>query len=265
MRWVLSLFFLLGLVLCGVPASALAQKPAKNPPTNVRARMKPTDETLKVMRLLQEPVKIKFLQDTVKLRQALEFFSEQFKGQLPIFVDKPGFNALMLETEDIYDENVQLPPTTDFMSMHHALRLIVGQLAKGQATFLIRNSQIEIVPQNRATVEYLLYETKVARVFDEKPLADVLSELSGLSGLTINLDPAVGSKGETLISASFVNSPLEEALVTISEQAELKLFIQPGSVFVTTPEKAMQLEKEERIRRKKREEYKQSLQPGAQA
>ena len=59
------------------------------------------------------------------------------------------------------------------------------------------------------------------------------------------LDPNVGKKGQTPISAKFHNATLEDALITVTEMAELKFVIFERSVYVTTAERAVILRKEE--------------------
>jgi hypothetical protein len=128
-------------------------------------------EASKIYRLLQQPIETKGLHEKVKLRTALEYFSDKFGGNLPILVDKEAFSAdLGADAPDPYEEEVSLPPVPSKMVMNTALRLILSQVGKGEATYLIRRSFIEITTNKR----YL--EDKVIRIY---PVGDLAMPING--------------------------------------------------------------------------------------
>ncbi len=233
-------------------------------PMIVRAQARNGEEDAKEARLrnvlilerLQQPVQTASLAEKVKLKTALEHLSDKFGGQLPILVDKEAFAAeLGPESNDAYEEEVCLPPVPSKMATATALRLIVSQIGKGQATYVIRQGHIEITTLKASSAAHLLREPMLVASFERRPLLEVLEHLSDESGLAIHLDPNVPKKIQP-ITARFRNSCFEVALVTVTEMAELKFVVMERSVFVTTPAKAVILRKEEAQRARERKQLK---------
>jgi hypothetical protein len=243
----------------------LSQVPDKAAPPKGAPATKGREETLALMRMLKQPIETKGLAEKVKLKVALEYFSDKFGGKLPILIDKAAFAAeladrigrlppnVSLEYVDPYEEEVSLPAVPTRMPMNTALCLILSQIGKGQATYLIRQGYVEIVPASHATAKRLLAQP-VFTSFDQRPLLCVLTELSDQSGLTINIDPSAGKQASSLISATFRNTILEDTLVAVTEMAELKFVVFQNSVYVTTADKVQSLVEEERRRSEKRQE-----------
>jgi hypothetical protein len=175
-----------------------------------------------------------------------------------MLADREAFS----EDQDPYEEEVVLPGIASKMSLNQALRMITAQIGNGQATFVVRQSHVEITTQERATAPRILQSTIVAS-FERRSLKDVLDQLADDGGLDVHLDPNVGKTADTLITAKFRNVSLESALVTVTEMAELKFVTMDRSVFVTTPEKANGLRIEERERAKSRKELDSKVPPKA--
>jgi hypothetical protein len=214
-------------------------------------------EMREMLRWLKEFIDTKDLQERVKLKTALEKFSDHTNGKLPILVDREAF-ALELgaDAPDPYEEEVSLPPVPSRMPIGMALRIVLAQVGKGQATYVIRKSYVEITTRQATTAAYTLRATITFATFDQKPLPEILGNFADDNGIAINLDPNVGKKGLTPISATFRNCSLEEALVTVTEMAELKFVVYEHSIFVTAPERAVVLRKEEVKRAADRKELK---------
>ena len=221
--------------------AALADAP--NPPTG--------HDDLILMGALQEPIGTRGLQD-VTLKTAIEFASDKFAGNLPIFVDQHAF-LVEKGSGDIWESKINLPTVTREMPLGAVLQILMTQVGDEdvQAAFMIRRGQIEIVPASRATAKYLLTEPVMAR-FKDRPLQLALNDLSDRTGLTINLDPAVGEKKNTYVNATFRNTSLQDALVVATEMAGLKFVVLHDSVYVTTPDKVAALEKEQKTREEQR-------------
>jgi hypothetical protein len=233
---------------------ALSQAPEKAAPPKDAPAAKAREESLALIRMLEQTIETKGLQEPVKLKVALEYFFDQFGGKLPILVDKNAFSAeLGPDSEDPYETVVCLPPVPAKMSVDRALRAIITQIGNGNATYVIRRNWIEITTQKRSAVVNSLHHPCIVKSFEQQPLPDVLQDLAYRADVAITLDPNIGKKASTPISATFRNCSLEEALVTVTEMSQLKFVVLERSVFVTTPDKAKVLEKEERIRRKNRE------------
>jgi hypothetical protein len=207
------------------------------------------EENVVLTRMLEETIETKGLQEKVKLKTALEYFSDKFGGRLPILIDRSAFAAALdPDAPDPYEEEVSLPPVPSKMPMALALRLVLSQVGKGQATFLIRQGYIEITALKASRAIEYLYQPSVLLSFKSQLLPEVLEQLSDESGIAIHLDPKVGDKVKTPITAKFRNTTLEDALVVVTEMAELKFVVLDRSIFVTTPERATILRKEEKER-----------------
>ncbi len=207
-----------------------------------------------IMGMLKGVIDTKGLQEKVKLKTALEYLSDRFAGLLPIFVDMQAFNP---DNDpkglDPYEEEVVLPPVPSRMPLNIALRLLLSQVGKGDATYQIRQGHLEITTLKNATAANALPNSLVTCSFDLRPLHEVLETLTAETGLDINLDPNVGKKSAALVKATFRNTTLEEALVTATEMAELKYVVLDRTVYVTTPEKAIIMRKEQKERDERRE------------
>lgn len=217
-----------------------------------------------LVRLLDETIETRGLQEPVKLKTALEYFSDKFGGRMPILIDRTAFRVDAGPNDpDPYEEEVKLPPVPTKMPMSTALRLVLAQVGNGKATFQIRQGFIEITTLKAGAAVHHLYQPAILQTFKQQPLSDVLDQLSDETGLAIHLDPKVGDKAKTPISARFRNSSLEDALIVVTEMAELKFVVLERSVFVTTPERATTLRKEEKERESHRREIAPKLMPPA--
>jgi hypothetical protein len=219
-------------------------------------------DNLVIVRMLQQPIETREFQEKVKLKTALELFSDMWHGLLPILVNRDAFIAAGRnpDSPDTYEEEVSLPPVPKRMSMETALNTVLAQVHSDgiQATFRIRQGYVEIVPVSYLAAKRLVRERISARI-QGRPLEKVLRDLSDETGLTIVLDPAIGKKSATSIDANFHNISLEDALVVVTEMAELKFVVLRDSVYVTLPGKVEAIEMEE----KKREERRQTAKPKA--
>jgi hypothetical protein len=119
-----------------------------------------------IKRMLDTVIETKGLQEKVKLKTALEFFSDRFNGKLPILIDDEAFKVeLGPEAPSLYEEEVSLPPVPNKMAMQLALRLVLSQVGKGEATYMIRREYIEITTNKR----YI--DNKVIRIY---PVGDLV-------------------------------------------------------------------------------------------
>jgi len=213
-------------------------------------------DNLVILRMLQQPIETRGLQEKVKLKLAVELFSDMWHGLLPILVNRDAFlaEAKTADPVDVYEEEVSLPPYPKRMAMETALNYILAQVNRDdiQATYRIHQGYIEIVPVNYLAAKRLVRERVSARI-PGRPLEKVLRDLSDETGLTIVLDPVIGKKSATSIDANFRNISLEDALVVVTEMAELKYVVLRDSIYVTLPGKVEAIEKEEKAREERRQ------------
>jgi hypothetical protein len=208
-----------------------------------------------LMKLLDESIETKGLHEKVRLKNALEHLFEKSGGRVVILVDRESFeNELGADAPSPYEEDVSLPPVPVKMSLGSALRILVAQVAKGSATYMIRRDHVEITTRKASSAAYLLQQATILASFEKRPLVEVLQALTDESGLEIHLDPSTG-KADVPVSARFRNTPLENALVVATEMAELKFVVLERSIFVTTAKKVDQMQREENRRAPLREKY----------
>lgn len=211
-------------------------------------------DTRAIQRMLQTTINVKQLQgEKIKLKQWFEYFSDLTKGKLTIIVDREAFAPILGADApaDLYEEEVELPPVGETVPMGIALHSLLSQVGKGEARYVIRQGFIEVVPAEHTKAKHMLRRT-IQASFKKRPLRDVLEDFSDRTGLTINIDERAGKKAATAITADFRGSTLEEALVTVTESAGLKFVRLEKSIFVTLPNQAEAMEKEEKRRDKER-------------
>ncbi len=196
---------------------------------------------------LERTLDTKGLQEKLKFKTALEHLNDQFAGKLPIIVDREAFAAeLGAEAIDPYEEEVSLPPVPAKMRASQALRLLLSQVGRGEAVYLIRNGCIEVTTAKRAAPEALLAYPISAR-FDKKSLEDAIEALCEQSGATVVIDARVGDKAKTPVSATFRGTiALEGAVRLLAEMADLQADVRENVLFITnTPKTDGQQQKTE--------------------
>ena len=204
-------------------------------------------ETRQLLRLLQETIDLKDFQNPMTFKELLGLLvvKYQAKGkELPILLNYEAFKKVTPGADDLYERAIRLPTAPIRMPLATVLRVALGQLEDADATYLVRNAAIELLPAKHATPAFLL-QARVLGSFVKTPLEDVLQDLAYQTGATVILDPRAGEKARAPITATFRNdATLESALRLIAEMAELKLVVLPGGLFVTTAAQADQMIKE---------------------
>lgn len=213
--------------------SFLANKALAQPKT---AAKEPTFRT--ISDALETSFETKDLQEKVKFRDFLEIFGMKLGGKAPIVVDREAFQVeLGADAPDPLEEEVALPRVPTRLKGERALRIVLGQLGKGTATYLIRNGLIEITTAKAAAPETLLGYPITAR-FEKKPLDEAIESLCEMSGATIIIDTRVGDKSRTPVSATFRNSiALDGAVRLLAEMADLQVDVQENVLFITSKPK----------------------------
>ena len=231
----IPLGLLLGILLSGFPDRALADSEKEH-------------QTRALLRLLDEMVDLKDFQnrEDLSFKRALDLLREKcdVRGkELRIQINNQAFKKGTTARSIVDDQlPIRFPSTPRRLSLAGVLRLILDQ-EQLDATFLIRNAMVEILPTSQATPAVLL-QTKVAVAFDRMPLEDVLQALSFQTGATVVLDTRAGELAKTPISATFRNDvTLKAALCMVTEMAQLKMVVMPGGVFVSTPTHASCMQK----------------------
>ena len=229
-------------------------QPKDKPAATEGFHPKPREETTALIAMLKQAVDVKPLLKKQTLPEALKEISNQFGGKLPIVINYDRFNAWCPELLDFLDKGeVSLNPTPgkNKMLLGDVLRQIFSQISYNKVSYAWRRDGVlEIRPlmhDNRLDKRVPLISAA------KRPLADILSDLAEEFELDIHIDPKLGDKALTPISATFRNASAETILVTITEMARLKFVELDNGIFVTTPEHAQVMGKELKNRREERE------------
>jgi hypothetical protein len=236
----LSLVFLLG--------GAVGQTPA--------SKIQPDKEQAKTAERVSGPVTnldflldMKDLQNPMTLKEALARIEDQVaaKGRhISIFVDAEAFKEENPDAPSIYDTQTLFPAYPKHMRLQTALRLLLARVSPPNATYILRDGMVEITTYLRSGRDALLRQ-RISADFKQRPLADVLHELAERSGVSVVVDPRTGERAKTAVSATFRGDiSLEAALRLLADLAELKAVVLPSGTYVTTPENAERIGKEQK-------------------
>jgi hypothetical protein len=111
-------------------------------------------ETIAIYRLLQRPIDTKGLHEKLKLKNALEYFSDATGGKLSFLLDREAFAAEPgRDGLDPFEGEVALPAVPSKMFLNTALRLLLSQVGAGNASCVMRRGFIEITTTKRALEE----------------------------------------------------------------------------------------------------------------
>jgi hypothetical protein len=208
--------------------------------------------TRDLFRWLDESLDMRDFQGAMSLKEVLKKFADRFaaKGkELPIYVDKDAFEHEAAEAPDIYETPVKFPLTPRRRKLGEALQFALSKIATGNGTFLVRRGLIEVTTTEQASPAVLL-QSKVRPNFEKRPLAEALDELSDKTGATILLDPRLGEKARSLITANFRSDiSLDIAVKVLAETAGLHAQVYEDSfLLITSSPREGKQEKRSRLR-----------------
>lgn len=190
---------------------------------------------------LEVPLETKQFHEPVKFKEFAEWLTYQFADRgvsVPLVIDRAAFlGGDDPGAPDPCEQQVSLPTSTPAkLKAGQILRILLPQVGKN-AAYLIRNGVIEITIHEFAAPERLLgYPVRVR--FDKKPLDEAIEALCEMSGATIVIDPRVGEKARTPVSATFRNNiTLEGATRLLAEMADLQADVQENVLFITSKPK----------------------------
>ena len=194
------------------------------------------------------------------LQNALDYIAKEYK--VTILIDKQAFNAIGIAK--VEDYKVELPKMTDVRLttvLNKLLRQIRGDVYTG--TFQVRPDYIEVTTNYhqmaetpaeaaehhglRSAVTPTLppelwgdYTRKISPVVhldaDERPLADVLRDLSTDVELDIVIDRRAAQRAQTPVTLTLNNALLDTAVGLLLEQADLDWMWVDNVVYVATRE-----------------------------
>jgi hypothetical protein len=200
-------------------------------------------------------------QENITFKEALTFLSDKY--ELTFQIDPPykwsngGLASrsnsdrkyvALLVNEQIEQTNVSIRNMKN-VRLETVLCSLCGQV---QGAFLIKSDHIQITSPYRANIEVRQKSFQSPDIEDDnqhwatlvhvkiknKPLEEALDEIEIRTGVTILLAPQVGENAKTMVSAKFLNTPIDNAVSLLAEMADLKMVRKGNAYLVTTPERA---------------------------
>jgi hypothetical protein len=184
-----------------------------------------------------------------RLKDALDDLTKKYG--VPFVLNEIGFkfeNVMDVDNTRVADPN-PVPPMKN-ARIDTILREILGRVpVHSGVTFMVRPDAIEITTgqfhdgEIFADAPEVPHSPVVQVEADKQPLDELLKSLTQQIAFNVLLDPRVGDKAKTPISAELYNVPLDTALLVLAATADLRVVRLDNVVFVTTPETAAALEK----------------------
>ena len=132
---------------------------------------------------------------------------------------------------DVLETKISFPFLQKPLPAAEVLRLMLLKVATGNATFLIKHDYLEVTTFHMAS---RVIGLPVFARFDKVPLEDALAELADQTGATILVDPRVGDKARSPVSANLRNTiSLETAARLLAATAGLQVIADDGTLFLT--------------------------------
>jgi hypothetical protein len=165
--------------------------------------------------------------DSMALKDAIEVMERQ------------GFPRLVINVAAFKEENPDVPDPAESpvkfpakgLTRAKTLRLILDQLPTANAAYLVRPGYLEITTIDTARPNRQFVQAN----FFNRPLEDVLSDLSEQTGVSIVVDPRVGSKAKTPVSGRFsAETNLAQAVRLLADMADLKAVQVDNTLYVTS-------------------------------
>jgi hypothetical protein len=196
-----------------------------------------------------------------KFKEALEFLADRYN--LPIVVDASvrEFAGGAMACDGLEEKAIKLPRMLNVRT-ETLLRLTCEQ---ADAMFLAYPDYIRIVPtifglyesgvtsagidpsEDQATpltadqllkVKPLTKRAIVTLSFSNATVSEILDEIAAASGANVALAPSAAEKGAAKLTVRFANTPVDSAVRTICEMADLDAIEDANVLIVTTHERA---------------------------
>ncbi len=239
---------LLGLAAVAVAWPLPAQKPSDKPAPAAAAKAEPSPAER-----LQARVDFPGVDDPkATLQDALDLLARD--SGLTFDVNEAAFRDAMAGADPLNRaiEDRPLPKLKGAPAVR-VLRAILARVPGG-AAYMVRRESVEITTAAAQAAEVWPKDYDGPRLplvsasFDNKPLGEALRELARQGEMNIVVD-AAAEKAKAPVSARFVNAPLDTAVRVLADMAGLKPFPVDNLFYVTTAENADRLQEQERRKR----------------
>jgi hypothetical protein len=212
---------------------------------------------------LNERIDYKLPDDTTTLAEELDHLLE--REGIPYSVDERAFASAGLDKMTIYKTPIQPPMKRMFgVTRGTWVKKLLERVSTGDdkdaLTYILQGDHLEITTEkarrSRALGERSAVEAASPTFpplaygdFDHTRLQDALKELARTTGSTVVLDTRASSEGNTKVTAELGGVPLDVAVQLLADMAGLKLVRVGNAYYVTTPQNADRLQREEDRRR----------------
>ncbi|MFL5342855.1 MAG: hypothetical protein ACJ8F7_22200 [Gemmataceae bacterium] len=227
---------------------------AEGPPT-------PAATSDELRKQLAKPVEIEKPFDG-DMKDILEYLSDKYS--ITFIIDPVAFKNADPPIDNVESTKVKLPKLPE-ISLHAILRLLLDPIG---GTYFARRDYVEITtpkvlqekfgyeprrqlrPENACTplVEAVHLGERVHVVAKEQPFADAVREIADTTGANIVIDVRAKELAKKPITATLQQAPLRTALRVLADMVELKVVAMDNILYITTPENAEKLLKEEAAR-----------------
>lgn len=229
-------------VLIAAPAPAEDRKPVEVKPA------KKTDPTERILDALAQTVA---LPDNTKVGewQLSELLQALGKRHEVNFV----LNELSFKTDrgDSFAIGEQKTSAAAGTSLHQFLGAALESL---NATYLVRNGAIEIVPvahaamiaKAKAKVDPIegrprLEEPLVSAIIKEKPLNEAVAKIAEMYDLSVVVGPQAADAKTGFVTARLLNVPADKALELLTLQCDLRIVRRGAAYYITSKDHATEL------------------------
>ncbi len=197
-------------------------------------------ETQALLAYLKEPTdKLRNGLDGLTLEDALAFIGKAHA--INIRVEMKGFKTDGFE--DVGKRIVTLPPMRD-VPLEIILKDLLSRM-KPEATFLVQGDHVVVVSKAALERGEMLQE-RIHASYENKPLDEVLQELSDKTAVTVLVDPRLGNNANTRITVTLRGVPLRTAIELLADMAGAAAIVRGEVLYVTTKENAEALQKEKK-------------------
>jgi hypothetical protein len=182
------------------------------------------------------------------LEQALDYLAERY--EVAFDVDENAFAAVNIKS--VLQEEVAKTPIPKMYNvpLDRVVRKILARLPTPHgATYLLHRNCITITTMETARKEILGDSDRplwplVHGNFEKRLLRDALDDLSERSGISVVLDSSLDEDSKKIVSARFMNTPVDTAVRIFANMADLGMLQLDNMLYVTTRAKVKLLREE---------------------
>lgn len=193
-------------------------------PLQREPRKSASAETLKK---LSQPWDVNFEAPTT-FRDMLETWEK--RGMPRVIVYQQAFKFENPDAPDIFETQIVLPRVQG-LPAGRVFRMALDQIPTCDATYLVQGGHLLVTTISNNTPRARFVQAS----FANRPLDEALEELSELTGVAIAIDPRVGGKGRTPITARFPSETnLAQIVRVLADMADLRAVVVDTMIYVTS-------------------------------